>query len=468
VSERSEHDDEGRQPDEQATADATPPAPTSAAPIDPAPADPAPADPAPAWQPADHGAAYGTEPTTGFGTEPTTELTRPTAGEHLGWPQPAYAPHPYSPGYPAPATTSRLPGWTWPLVSVLALLLGLTGGAIAGALVAGDGNGSGAGGVLKVERRTAAPLDADNTSIAAVSAKVLPSTVQIVAEYGGKAQGATGSGFVFDKQGHVITNNHVVAEAAGDNGPIEVIDHEGRHMTATVVGRSTVYDIAVLDVKGAADLPPAAIGSSTQMHVGETVVAFGSPLGLSATVTSGIISAVDRPVTTSGDGGDSSYINAVQTDAAINPGNSGGPLVNLQGQVIGVNSAIASLGSSVSSDAGGNIGVGFAIPIEQVQVTTDQILRTGKAQYPVIGANVQGTAKLDGARVDSIASGSPASKSDLEVGDVIVKVDGKPVTGSIDVVVAVRAHQPGEKVTLTVRRDGKEMQIVVGLQAKTG
>jgi len=301
-----------------------------------------------------------------------------------------------------------------------------------------------------------------------VSAKVLPSTVQIIAEYDGKAQGATGSGFVFDKQGHVITNNHVIAEAAADDGPIEVIDHDGRHMTATVVGRSGVYDIAVLQVKGAEDLPPLAIGSADQMHVGETVVAFGSPLGLSATVTSGIVSAVNRPVTTSGEGGDSSYINAVQTDAAINPGNSGGPLVNLRGQVIGVNSAIASLGSSVTSDEGGNIGVGFAIPIEQVEITTDQILRTGEAQYPVIGANVQGTENLDGAKVESIKSGSPASKSDLEVGDLIVKVDGKPVTGSIDVVVAVRAHQPGEKVTLTVRRDGKERDIVVGLEAQTG
>jgi putative serine protease PepD len=318
-----------------------------------------------------------------------------------------------------------------------------------------------------VQRRTAPPLDADNTSIAAVSAKVLPSTVQIIAEYDGKPQGATGSGFVFDKQGHVITNNHVVAQAAADDGPIEVIDHDGRHMTASVVGRSAVYDIAVLDVKGAETLPPAAIGSAQQMRVGETVVAFGSPLGLSATVTSGIISAVNRPVTT-GDGSDSSYINAVQTDAAINPGNSGGPLVDLRGQVIGVNSAIASLGSPSASDEGGNIGVGFAIPIEQVQVTTDQILRTGKAQYPVIGANVRGSEKLDGATVESIVAGSPASRTDLKVGDLIVKVDGKPVTGSSDVVVAVRTHQPGEKVTLTVRRGGKTLEITVGLEGKTG
>ena len=369
------------------------------------------------------GPAQTEEPVADPAAEPAAdapEATRPYAGV-FGEPDPAW-PHPRitpettrpadGPAAPTYASTQadsarpRLPGWTWPVISVLALVLGIAGGAVGGALVAG-GDSNDNGGVLQVQRRTAPPLDADNRSIAAVSATVLRSTVQIIAEYNGKAQGATGSGFVFDKQGHIITNNHVVAEAAGDDGPIEVIDHDGRHMSATVVGRSGVYDIAVLEVKGAESLPPLAIGSADQMRVGETVVAFGSPLGLSATVTSGIVSAVNRPVTTSGDGGDSSYINAVQTDAAINPGNSGGPLVNLQGQVIGVNSAIASLGSSVTSDEGGNIGVGFAIPIEQVEITTDQILRTGEAKYPVIGANVQGTAKQDGAKVESISDGSP-------------------------------------------------------------
>jgi putative serine protease PepD len=408
-------------------------------------------------------------------TEPTTPYPEVAAADYQSdystWPQPVATPPAYTPlgAYPtspAPAAP-RLPGWTWPLVSVLALVLGVAGGAVAGALVADDDDTPSSGGVLEVETRTTPPLNADNTSIAAVSAKVLPSTVQIVAEYEGKAQGATGSGFVFDKQGHVITNNHVIAAAAENDGPIEVIDHDGRHMTATVVGRSGVYDLAVLEVKGARDLPPLAIGSAEQMQVGETVVAFGSPLGLSATVTSGIISAVNRPVTT-GDRDESSYINAVQTDAAINPGNSGGPLVNLRGQVIGVNSAIASLGSPVISDEGGNIGVGFAIPIEQVIVTTDQILRTGEAQYPVIGANVRGTDDLTGAKVESITPGSPASKVDLKVGDLITKVDGKPVTGSSDVVVAVRAHRPGENVKLTVERDGKTFEITVGLEAKTG
>jgi putative serine protease PepD len=429
------------------------------------------------WQPGepttDPVSGEGTEPTTSYGDLPTEApgpvpaqppMPAPTPPGQSAPPSLPPPPFPSAPS-PEPARPSALPGWTWPLISALALVLGVTGGAIAGALVANDNN-SGPG-VLEVPRRTAPPLAADNASVAAVAAKVLPSTVQIIAEYNGKAQGATGSGFVFDKAGHVITNNHVVSQAAEDDGPIEVIDHDGRHMTATVVGRSAVYDLAVLEVKGAEDLPPIAIGSADQMHVGETVVAFGSPLGLSATVTSGIISAVHRPVTT-GDDSDSSYINAVQTDAAINPGNSGGPLVNLQAQVIGVNSAIASLGSSMTTEEGGNIGVGFAIPIEQVQVTTDQILRTGKAQYPVIGANVRGTDKLDGARVESIGAGTPASKSDLKVGDLITEVNGQPVTGSIDVVVAIRAHQPGEKVTLTVRRDGKTLDITVALAAKTG
>jgi len=414
------------------------------------------------------GSGQGTEATTpypaAFGqvdpTWPQPQVGPPVASSTAtGWPEPAAS--------TAPAQKSGLPGWTWPVISVLALVLGVVGGAVAGGIVADNKTSNSSGGILSVPQRTAPPLSADNTSIAAVSAKMLPSTVQIVAEYNGKPQGATGSGFVFDKNGHVITNNHVVAEAANDNGPIEVIDHGGRHMSAKVVGRSAVYDIAVLEVKGAESLPPAALGSSQQMRVGETVVAFGSPLGLSATVTSGIISAVNRPVTT-GDGSDSSYINAVQTDAAINPGNSGGPLVDLRGQVIGVNSAIASLGASSASDQGGNIGVGFAIPIEQVLVTADQILRTGKAQYPVIGANVRGTAKLEGATVESIAAGSPASKTDLKVGDLITKVDGKPVTGSSDVVVAVRAHQPGESVVLTVRRGGKTLDIKVGLIGKTG
>jgi len=222
----------------------------------------------------------------------------------------------------------------------------------------------------------------------------------------------------------------------------------------------------VLKVEDAETLEPAALGSADQMRVGETVIAVGSPLALSATVTSGIISAKNRPVTT-GDGDDASFINAVQTDAAINPGNSGGPLANLQGEVIGVNSAIASIGSSASQEAA-NIGVGFAIPIEQVLVTADQILRTGKAQYPVIGVQVRGTENNQGAEVKEINAGTPAAKSDLRVGDVITAVDGLPVSDQTDVVVAIRSHQVGDTVTLTVKRGSATLKIRVGLLAKTG
>ena len=302
------------------------------------------------------------------------------------------APYPQQPRPPAPAGDggSRFPGWVWPVVAVVALLVGLLGGVIGGVAVSTSMSPDGVSEipVIGADNGAAAPLDANNGSITAVAAKLLPSTVQIQARggAGGTTQGgATGSGFVLDDKDHVITNNHVVADATGDD-ELKVVDQNGKKHAAKIIGRSPVYDIAVLEVTDDNDLKPAAIGSSRSMRVGDTVVAIGSPLGLSSTVTSGIVSATDRPVTT-GNQDESSYINAVQTDAAINPGNSGGPLVNLRGQVVGVNSAIATTGGSVGGESG-NIGVGFAIPMEQVRITASQILATGKARYPVIGANV--------------------------------------------------------------------------------
>ncbi len=403
--------------------------------------------------------------------------------------QPAYPPPGYQqpgyqqPGYPAstypPAPRhavgstavlgsgeSRLPRWTWPLVTFLALVVGALGGALGGAAVVQNNDSQGSTSVYKVEPRTAAPLPDDNVSIAAVAEKLLPSTVQIVAEYKGVDAGAVGSGFFFDLQGHVITNNHVIEEAAKDAGKIQVIDSDGGRHRASVVGRSSVYDLAVLKIEPFKGLVPAARGSADQMRVGEIVVASGSPLRYAASITSGIISAKNRPVTTGGQGDAASFINAIQTDAAINPGNSGGPLANLQGQVIGVNSALASLGGA--SDEAANIGIGFSIPIEQVLVTADQILRTGKAQYPVIGVSVTGTEEQDGALVKEINDGTPAADSDLRVGDTITKVDGIPVTDQTDVIVAIRSHVAGDIVKLTVRRKGETLTIPVGLIGKTG
>jgi putative serine protease PepD len=317
---------------------------------------------------------------------------------------------------------------------------------------------------------TVAPLEADNGSIAAVAAKLLPSTVQILARGGADGEsggGATGSGFVLDDQGHVITNNHVVAAATGP-GEITVVDHRGHVHDAKIVGRSPVYDIAVLDVEDAKELRAAALGSSQAMRVGESVVAIGSPLGLSSTVTSGIVSALDRPVTTAGEDDESSYINAVQTDAAINPGNSGGPLVNMRGQVVGVNSAIATTGGGLLGGEAGNIGVGFAIPMEQVRVTAAQILRTGEARYPVIGASVDTRPAQGGAEVVRVPSGTPASRAGLHQGDVVVAVDGKPVTDGIGLIVAIRSHQPGETITLTVERGDSREEVEIRLDSKVG
>ncbi|MGZ5399594.1 MAG: S1C family serine protease, partial [Nocardioides sp.] len=253
------------------------------------------------------------------------------------------------------------------------------------------------------------------------------------------------------------------------DGEIEIVDQDGNRYVAAVVGRSAVYDLAVLYVEDATELPPASLGSSLRLSVGEPVVAFGSPLGLSSTVTSGIVSALNRPVTTGDSSNDSSYINAVQTDAAINPGNSGGPLVNLQGQVVGVNSAIATTGGGFGGDRG-NIGVGFAIPIEQVRVTADQILRTGEARYPVIGAKVQtgGDEAGTGALIDEVMPDTPAEDSGLEEGDIVTEVNGQRVTDGIALIVAIRTYQPGQTIEFTVRRAGDEQLVEVTLDSEVG
>jgi putative serine protease PepD len=376
---------------------------------------------------------------------------------------------PYQGWYPQPQQRRPgLPGWVWPVVAATALVVGLIGGTMGGVLVSSSMNSSetySGPTVFEGEESAPAPLDPENGSIAAVAEALLPSTVQILTRGGnGPAGSATGSGFVVDRQGHVITNNHVVA-GVSDGGRIQVIDHAGRRLTATIVGRSPVYDIAVLDVEDAEDLKPAALGSSRSMAVGETVVAIGSPLGLSSTVTSGIVSALDRPVTT-GDDDESSFINAVQTDAAINPGNSGGPLVNLRGEVVGVNSAIATMGGFASK--AGNIGVGFAIPMEQVKVTASQIVRSGEAEYPVIGANVNTGSRRNGAEIVEVPTGTPAARAGLEKGDIVVAVDDKAVADGIGLIVAIRSHQPGETIRLTVRRDGRERDVEITLDAKVG
>ena len=418
------------------------------------------------------------------GAAPGYEETQPLSTP-LG-PPPSWTP---PPSYPPPGSTAPLPessspahlepvsarpaGWMWPAIAVIALVLGLTGG-VAGSVIynrtsdqSSDGRTSQGLDTSRVQ--TAAPIKGGKSSVAAVAQELLPSTVQISAEYDGQEGAATGSGFVIDDAGHVITNNHVVEQAADDDGPIEIVDQDGNRYEATVVGRSPVYDLAVLYCDEAKEMKPAALGESLALHVGDPVVAFGSPLGLSSTVTAGIVSALQRPVTTGDAETESSYINAIQTDAAINPGNSGGPLVNMLGQVIGVNSAIATTGGTTGGDQAGNIGVGFAIPIEQVEVTADQILRTGEARYPVIGAKVQtGQRDGSGAEIDEVIDGTPAEDAGLEEGDVVVALEGQKVTDGIALIVSIRSHQPGETLTFTVVRDGDEKDIDVTLDSEVG
>jgi len=424
----------------------------------------------------------------GAGEAEETQPIGPALGPRPTWVPPSYPPYQSYPppgtqplpeaevlsGPPAPpAGGGRPSGWIWPVVAALALVLGVVGGVAGSALYdradgpdAGGGSGAGLDAAGTV---TTAPLKPGQASVAAVARELLPSTVQISAQYQGEEGGATGSGFVLDSSGHIITNNHVVASAAADEGPIEVVDEQGNRFEAEVVGRSPVYDLAVLFCEEAKDMKPAALGASKTLRVGDPVVAIGSPLGLSSTVTAGIVSALQRPVTTSGTDDESSYINAVQTDAAINPGNSGGPLVNLSGQVVGVNSAIATTGGGITGTESGNIGVGFAIPIEQVQITADQILRTGEARYPVIGAKVQtGKRGGAGAEIDEVIEGTPADDAGLEAGDVVIAIEGQRVTDGIALIVSIRSHQPGETLTFTVLRDGDEKEIEVTLDSEVG
>lgn len=365
----------------------------------------------------------------------------------------------------------RVSLWVWPAIAALALIVGVAGGFAGGLIWDRYGEDSpfaeSSGGLNTADVETTPPLPADNGSIAAVAQQLLPSTVQISAEVGGQAGGATGSGFILDREGHIVTNNHVVEGAADASNGIQILDQNGDRYAAELVGRSPVYDLAVLYVPEARDMQPAALGKSAGLQIGEGVVALGSPLGLNSTVTSGIVSALNRPVTTGSTSDSLSYINAVQTDAAINPGNSGGPLVNLQGQVVGVNSAIATAGAGMGE--AGNIGVGFAIPVEQVRVTADQILTDGEARYPVIGAQVNtGQGEDNGGLVVEVMAGTPAEEAGLRKDDLITAVEGDRVTDGIALIVAIRTYRPGETIEFTVQRGDQEQQVEVTLDGEVG
>ena len=302
-------------------------------------------------------------------------------------------------------------------------------------------------------------------SVAGIAKRVLPSVVSIEAK--DADGGATGSGFVIASDGYILTNNHVIAAAVTSGGDITVTLQDGSSYPATVIGRDASYDLAVLRISNRA-LTALQFGDSDKVAVGDSVLAIGSPLGLQGTVTLGIISAKDRAVTAGESAAQNSFINALQTDAAINPGNSGGPLVDATGAVIGVNSAIATLGSGLGSQTG-SIGLGFAIPINQARKTAEQLIKTGKATYPIIGVSVDMNSSAKGAQVsnksNAILPGGPAAKAGIKPGDLITEFAGRPITSAEELIVAVRSHDVGESVVVKYTRSGKSYEVTLVLTA---
>jgi len=352
----------------------------------------------------------------------------------------------------------------------IAMVAALFGG-IAGAFLVSRGDG-GDGGAASLPPAPAGSIVRPKGSIADIAARSLPSVVTIKVE--GPGASGTGSGFVMRKDGYILTNSHVV-EAATRTGKITVLFSDGKSADATIIGRDASYDLAVIRVVRR-NLPVLVLGASSAVVVGDPVIAVGAPLGLDSTVTSGIVSALNRPVTAGGvSDSTASFINAIQTDAAINPGNSGGPLLDMAGRVIGVNSAIARVASPQSPADGqsGNIGVGFAIPSDQARKTAKQLIASGKATHPVIGITIDTSYQGEGVKIANgrrngsapITKGGPADKAGLRPGEVIIKFDGRPVTGPDEFVVAIRAKSVGEEVKLTVRRGSAERTVKMTLQA---
>jgi putative serine protease PepD len=351
----------------------------------------------------------------------------------------------------------------------------LTAGVLAAALVVGGLGGlAGAAGFAALDNQngdggssTSAPAvnaavsDRQDTaaepgSVEAVANSVLPSVVKINVR-GAQGEGS-GSGVILSSDGEILTNNHVV-EVAADGGALSVNFNDGSSADAEIIGTDPVTDLAVIKAKDVSGLAPATIGASGNVDVGEEVVAVGSPFGLEATVTSGIVSALNRPVAVGPSGPDSTATTypAIQTDAAINPGNSGGPLVNGQGEVIGINSSIRTAGSMGES---GSIGLGFAIPIDKVLPIVDQLRDGETPTHARLGVTVTDASSedglLSGAGISTVNDGSAADEAGLRDGDIVTKVNDELITGSDSLVATIRGYRPGDTVTLTVVRDGDQ------------
>ncbi|MEU3468505.1 S1C family serine protease [Streptomyces sp. NPDC048387] len=498
----------------EGTAAPTPPAAPSAPPVPVAASTPDPAAPAPQHAPADapapaDTAAPGAEhtqqlpptppappaapPAYGHEQAPHTPPTTPAATAYgaEAWPPPP----PAAPAYGAGGAGAGQGGGAWgvPLtadgapqpkpkgrgglvaaVLVAALLAGGVGGGVGYWAAQRDHDGIGSTTISAPS--TPKDLKRDAGSVAGLAAAALPSVVTIEAS-AGDGEGGTGTGFIYDEQGHILTNNHVVASAA-NGGKLTATFSDGKKYEAEVLGRAQGYDVAVIKLKNPpSGLKPLPLGDSDKVAVGDPTLAIGAPFGLSNTVTTGIISAKNRPVA-SGDGSGSknSYMSALQTDASINPGNSGGPLIDGRGAVIGINSAIQSAGSGGFGGQAGSIGLGFAIPINQAKNVAESLIKTGKPVYPVISVSVDLQAKTDGAKISEqgapanelVDPNGPAGKAGLKPGDIITAFGGKQVDSGPTLISLIWTYKPGDTVKLTYLRAGKPTTVDITLGSRVG
>jgi putative serine protease PepD len=386
----------------------------------------------------------------------------PFGSQPYGPPPPPYQP-PSPPEAPTLAQPRRSGARSLLTTAVVAALVGAGVGAGTVALV-GDGRTRTTSSGITVTTQTGAAAAKLDGTVSAAAAKIQPSVVTLLVT--GQQEQGTGSGVVIRSDGYILTNNHVASVADG-GGSIMVETSDGRRVSARTVGEDPADDLAVVKVD-LSGLTAATFAKSASLVVGQSVVAVGAPLGLSNTVTSGIVSNLARPVRTGAN--DQAVFNAVQTDAAINPGNSGGPLVDLNGDVVGINSAIATAssgGNSLPGEAGqsGNIGIGFAIPSDEASRIAAQLIATGKATHAIIGASVTSAqdASVNGAQLRSVDAGSPAAKAGLRSGDVVTAVGTQRVEDGDGLIATIRSHAPGETVPITYQRGGASKTVNVTL-----
>ncbi|MFC4058290.1 trypsin-like peptidase domain-containing protein [Planomonospora corallina] len=381
---------------------------------------------------------------------------------------PAWAPPP--PGGPlggAPAPARRRPLGTGGLVALAAViaLLASAFGSVGTYLLTRPGS-SGVDPSYTIPAAPSGSTSRAPESVAGVAARVLPSVVSLSVE--GDGGMGTGSGFLI-RGGYVVTNNHVVASAA-NGGQIQVQFNNRKSTAARIIGRDPESDLAVVKPDDTFGMPEITLGNSDNVVVGDPVIAIGSPLGLTGTVTTGIVSALNRPVQAGESASDSTWFSAVQTDAAINPGNSGGPLVNAGGQVIGVNSAIATLGSR---QQGGSIGLGFAIPVNHARRVAEELITTGSASKLRIGVLIDPAYQGSGVRIASeaqggqqpVTPGGPADEAGLKPGDIILEVNGLMLQDGDELIALVRGRAPGDRLEVKYQRGGQEKTTTVVVQA---